>query len=231
MLYLLSPYINVLIENISDASFKVLVTLLFLLFSVWPTFLDAITLVVGGDWGGMNTVGIGGSQSGYTSLNFILVYILGVYLKRIISDKSPIQYLWKLGLCWGIQFVLSYVAMLNGKGMGPIWAYCNPLVILCAIYSFLLFYNLKGIKSRVINELAKASFTVYLMHSFFLSKIRIEMFVEMNPIIYVAHVVVSCILIYFICYILYLIYNALASRFFKYLSKKIHFIEVSCKNK
>ena len=176
----------------------------------------------------MNTIGITGSQSGYTSLNFILMYILGVYLKRTITRENPTKYLWKLCLCWIIQFAISYIAMVKGFGMGPIWAYSNPLVILSAIYSFMLFYNMKEIKSKAINELAKASFTVYLMHSFFLSKIKIDVFVGMNPIIYVGHVIISCMVIYLICYILYLIYNLIASHVFKYLNKKIYFLDVTC---
>lgn len=228
VVYLLSPYINMLLGSLTDGSFKSLVTMLFILFSLWPTILETVSMIAGGDLGGMNTIGITGSQSGYTSLNFILMYILGVYLKRTITRENPTKYLWKLCLCWIIQFAISYIAMVKGFGMGPIWAYSNPLVILSAIYSFMLFYNMKEIKSKAINELAKASFTVYLMHSFFLSKIKIDVFVGMNPIIYVGHVIISCMVIYLICYILYLIYNLIASHVFKYLNKKIYFLDVTC---
>lgn len=228
VVFLLSPYINSFLSGLKDSIFKKLVLILVVLFSVWPTILDVMSLVLESDFGGMNTIGINGSQNGYTIVNFMLMYIIGAYLKRCIYPKKAINYLWRLCICWGIQFMCSYIAAMVGVGLDIVWAYCNPMVILTAIYTFLFFYNLKEIKSKVINSLAKAAFTVYLLHMLFVGRIAIERFVNSSPLIYLLHVTLSCICIYLICYIVYLFYNYIISRVFGYLEKFIKFPVISC---
>ena len=231
VVYLLAPFINALLNHLSNAAFKKLVLLIFVLFSVWPTLLESGSILVGGDFGGMNTIGIGGSQSGYTAINFILMYVIGAYLKRLELSKKASSFLWKLVVCWVVQFVCSYVATIKGYGTSTVWAYCNPFVIMTAVYTFMLFNSMKGIKSIWINKLAKASFTVYLLHMLFVSKIGIASFVNRNPFVYVLHVVVSCVLIYAVCYLVYVIYNFFAEKIFRWLEKVVPFPEISCEEK
>lgn len=226
--YLLSPYINLFVNKLTNASFRNLLILLILILSVWPTFLESISLMFGGDFSGMNTIGIGGSQGGYTIVNFVLMYLIGAYIKRINPNKPARIYLIKLCICWVILFVCSYILTYVGIGARTIWAYCNPFVILSAIYSFLVFNNIKGLKSRAINEISKASFTVYLLHMLFLSKLRVNYFVEAHPIIYILHVIGSCIGIYLICFLIYKIYDTVMDIVFRYVKKFINFPEITC---
>ena len=228
VLFLLAPYINMFLNNLDDNTFKKFVIIIMMFFSVWPTILEFGSTLVGGDFGGMNTIGIGGSQNGYTIVNFVLMYILGAYLRRIKTQKASSYYLIRLLICWVLQFALSYTATIVGIGTGNIWAYCNPFVIMSAVCSFMFFKGLT-IQNKYINELAKASFTVYLLHMLFVPRIKIELFVNGNPLVYVGHVIISCIVIYLICYIVYKIYDLFASWVFKNVQKVIRFPEIECK--
>ena len=65
-----------------------MVTLL-LLFSVYPTFVDVLGEFTHKEYIGLSSVGMYGSQWGYSIINFSLMYIIGAYL-RMYPDKNNI---------------------------------------------------------------------------------------------------------------------------------------------
>lgn len=227
VVYLLSPYTNLLLKNLTNLTFKTLVIFLFFVCSIWPTIVEFVELFINGNLGGMNTIGIEGSQDGYTIVNFLFMYIIGAYLRRLQVYKKSLYYLIRLIICWMIQFICSYMLDVLEVGADIIWAYCNPLVILSAIYSFLFFNSLKKIKNRWINTLAKASFSTYLFHMVFIPRIGIEFFVKGNVIFYIGHVFISCIGIYIISFIVYKIYNMFSKKIFHFMQKFIRFPEIT----
>lgn len=86
-LYIISPYINILLEQLSGKQKKKMVIVLFAIFSVWPTIVDLSGEILGKEWIGLSSVGMYGSEWGYSIVNFLLVYIIGAYLYHM-SDPS-----------------------------------------------------------------------------------------------------------------------------------------------
>ena len=101
------------------------------------------------------------------------------------------------------------------------WEYCNPLVIMTAVCAFLLFKRIKIKNSKFINSLAKGSFTVYLIHINLVTHVGVKLFVNNNIFILILHMALSSALIYFVCWIVYLIYSKLEKAAFGYIKKKI----------
>lgn len=74
-------------------------------------------------------------------------------------------------------------------------------------------------ESKIINSLSKASFTSFLIHSYFLDYIKIYEFVNGNTIALMFHIVISSILIYLFSYILYKLYEVVILPFVKKVGK------------
>lgn len=71
-LYLLSPYINILIEKLSQQEHRKLIILLFIMFSIIPTITNQNTF----------------NNTGFSLIHFIYVYIIGAYLKKYPISKN-----------------------------------------------------------------------------------------------------------------------------------------------
>lgn len=100
------------------------------------------------------------------------------------------------------------------------WEYCNPLVIMAAVCTFLFFKRIKMKNSRLINSLAKGIFTVYLIHGIFITHIGVENFVNKNMLYLLLHMALSSALIYFACWIIYLVYTKFEKVVFGFINKK-----------
>lgn len=87
VLYLISPYLNLLIHQLSFRKLNQMMILFFLIFSVWASLTDLFQELTGIEWTGLSPVGAYGSQWGYTIVNFILLYLIGAYLK-LASERN-----------------------------------------------------------------------------------------------------------------------------------------------
>lgn len=176
VLYILSPYINVLLEKISKQDFKKLVLWLIGLFSIWTSLVDLLENIVGHTFDGLSTVGAYGSQYGYSIVNFVLLYFIGAYIRvnKIQLKKRTATISILVLLC-----VMFFVSLLEHKiGLAEsVWYYNNPLVIVMAALVLLLFMNFNYC-NRGINELAKGAFTCFLFHGYFIGKVHIADFVN-----------------------------------------------------
>lgn len=214
-LYLLSPYINIVLRRISDKQLGFLVAMCAILFSVWPTVLDSVFLATGKNYNGMYPTTASGSQYGYSLLNFCLMYLIGAYLRRI---EQPGKARWNMlgaGVCIGVIFVWQQyyesVAL----------SYCNPFVILLAVFYFRLFKGLR-FSSAPVNALAKSTFTCFLLHTFFLRQIRISDFVN-RPFPYLlGHIAISVPVIFLLCYLVWRVYDPVAKPVFRLLDQKLN---------
>lgn len=111
------------------------------LFSVYPTIVDVFVEVTGRLWNGVSTVGMYGSQWGYSIVNFILMYIIGAYLRFEGLEIKK----WNMGkiiALWVILiFTMTVWARINDYTGYAVersaWEYCNPLVIASAVLVFL----------------------------------------------------------------------------------------------
>lgn len=112
-----------------------------------------------------------------------------------------------------IVLIIAFWAILNDFVGYSIersaWEYCNPFVILEGIVIFLIFNNRQIDYMKSINKIAQGSFTVYLLHSFFLRRSGIEKFVNANIIIMLVHIACVCIGIYFCCWIIFWVYSSI----------------------
>ena len=222
-LYLISPYINLTMEKLQEKQLKVFLTIGVVLFAVWPVLVDILQEVLNTEFQGLNTVGLAGDQSGYTIVNFCLLYIIGAYIRTnqiVWSVKKSVVVLigCTLGLTiWSI--VLPQTA----------WGYCNPLVILEAVAWFLLFKEFH-IASRFINGAAKAVFTCFLFHGYFVRQINAEEIVGKNVWVMIGILGGMMVTIYFICWCAYYLYSFLEKYIIARMLKGIDRVTINVKS-
>ncbi len=224
-LYFISVYLNRIFETLDVKKLRQMIIIMVLLFSVWVTFVDVLNIATNITWTGLSTIGINGSQGGYTIVNFVLMYCIGAYLRKIPEKKYSMG---NLLAGYFVTIVLltiwSISNMLFGGGISQVaWEYCNPLVILSAVLLFLIFRQLSVPQSKVINEVAKGSFTVFLAHTLFIPYIGVQRFCNVNVFLQLIHIVASSLIIYGICWVMYFIYEKVTAPVFRWLEKKVHF--------
>jgi len=208
-LYFISPFLNVVIQKVEENGiFKKFVVTLLLLFSVYPTFVDVLGEFTHKEYIGLSSVGMYGSQWGYSIINFSLMYIIGAYL-RMYPDKNNIAK--NIARIYFGVVVLTIWAFVNNKtGFATersAWEYCNPLVIFMAVEIFRTFSQIEMGNRKGINKMAGASFTVYLLHNRFLKFLQIPYFVSKSFLLMILHIIISVMLIYIICTIIDICYS------------------------
>lgn len=100
------------------------------------------------------------------------------------------------------------------------WEYCNPFVIMTGACAFLLFRKIQIKNNKLINSLAKGSFTVYLLHINLITHIGIKMVVNKNIFFIILHMTISSAAIYLTCWLVYLIYCRFEKTVFGFLKEK-----------
>jgi len=214
--YLISPYINKLLDILNKKQFQWLIVLSVVLFSIWPTFLDLVWEYTGMSFPGLYTTNSGGSQYGYSLINFVMMYLLGAFLRktRFLENQKSIIVFGELLMCVAGLFVWQTVSAQTAR------AYCNPLVIGSAVLVFVLFRRIE-IQSRTINCLAKSAFTCFLLHDFFLPHIGIQAVVNGRLIVLVSHVILSVLGIFLVCWCAWRIYSFVTDPIFGWLGGKL----------
>ena len=143
VVYVLSPYINTLLLNLSDLAFKRLLAVTFVLFSLLPTINDTVQFLAEIGMEDLSTIGREGSNYGYSLVNFMQMYLIGAYIKRTENEKKKLSSLmFKILICWSILFVWGLFGIRAGMDINFSYSYCNPFVIILAVYLFLLFRNM-----------------------------------------------------------------------------------------
>ncbi len=202
-LMLLSPYINYLLRSISNQNNNhVFVIIIFILFSIWPICSDILELTLKHSLEGLNTIGIMGDMKGYNIVNFILAYILGAEIdilelhKRISRLQSVIILFSSVAVIY-IWYVISPEYA---------WSYCNPFVLIEALILVRLFSECK-IDNGLINKIATASYTCYLIHIPVLYFFNFEVVKNLNTIslLFVLFLVLSAMV--FVSYIITIIWK------------------------
>ena len=246
-LYLISPFINVMWEHLDRKGQKILLITAISLFSVYPMFCEVMTSVSGtsiwdedsmsiyGLLQGINTVGITGSEGGYTIVNFVLMYLIGCYLREREDDIKKMK-LWPLFVLLALNvfmiMVMVFAAHLitgNPYSGNTAWNYEDPLVISESVLIFMIFAKMKIKNSKLINILAGASFPSYLIHINILEFFGIEEAVNRFLPMFLLHAFVTIFGIYVISFVIYKLYDLCTSPVFKLISnkwKRRRFIEI-----
>ncbi|HJB45647.1 MAG TPA: acyltransferase family protein [Candidatus Mediterraneibacter surreyensis] len=230
VVYVLSLYVNIIFDKLKEKS-RIFVLICFMIFSAYPTLIDFMSEIVGRQWNGLSSIGLYGSQWGYTSFNFLLMYIIGAYMRRYnIRIKKFTTYKLMLLLlacnvilvCWS-RFN-DFIGYFTEKSA---WEYCNPVVILEAVIIFILFSRIRSKSIKMINILAQGAFSVFLLHDLFIPYIGIEKIVVGNAAIMVIHILASSILIYMVCWCINFICNLLMRPIYRKLSKLFPYLIIN----
>lgn len=216
-IYFISPYINILLNKLTDRQIMVFTILLFVLFAVWPTFVD-ILQSYGLECSGFYTTNTAGSQYGYSLINFVLMYIIGAFLRRKEYKTSVCVLFISLVACVAVLFFWQYAQPQIAR------AYCNPVVIALAVIIFLLFKKV-NVKNRLVNILSKGTFTCFLVHGIFLSHIGIARFVNASPILLIMHIAASSVAIFLASFIIFTVYDFLTRKIFAFFGKKLVWLD------
>lgn len=226
-LYLISPYLNIALKKLNKKDYKKMLIILIIMFCCWNTLANGIENILKKSFVGLTTIGVDGNQAGYTIVNFILLYIVGAYI-RLFNVQISKKKLRSLLLILLILFVWSYIENKYNFNIVIAWNYDNVLIVFQAAIIFLMFKKFKK-NIKVINELAKASFTTFLIHTVFLNFIPISSIVNLNFVVMFFAIILSAIGIYMMSYLIYKIYYWCTNWFIRYISKYTDKININVK--
>ena len=225
IIYCLSPFLNKFIDSIKKNDYQKLLLFLFIILS----FLPYIT----GDRIYHN--------DGFTLYNFVILYLIGGYLrkyplkesyifKRLSNNAFQASMILIFILCVIINYSFNQTAnILLGQnslfdlfGHGIIHmtrAYSNPLIMIQSV-AYFTFFSTLNIKSKFINKLSSATLGVYFIHDNKYVREKIYKWIGIDqPVIssykYVLYALLTALLIYITCSIIELIRQLI----FKVISK------------
>ena len=226
VVFIISPFINVMINSLVDKNKKLLIILLICIFSVYPTMVDLFQEITKTEFNGLSSVGMYGSQYGYTIINFLLCYIVGAYIS-IYKEKAFRIKTSRLIWCvfTNIIIVMIWVTINNYTGFyseRSAWEYCNPIVIFNAATIFILFSKM-SFTSKLVNDMAKASLTVFLGHDLFIKRKIVEKIISNNPIVMLLCMILYPTLIYVFLYLVNKIYLVIKKLIFSRIEKRHDF--------
>lgn len=166
IILILSPFINKVLVEIDKKQFRILLAILFVFLSIYPTI-----STMGGFKEIFSTTKVLPIEYGKSMISFLFMFIIGAYLKRFVKDDEKLHFKYLgyfIGLCI-IDFSLYYflgditvnkVGIYNGAVFGQ---FSNPLVILESVSIFLFFRGFQ-FKSRIINYIAGTTIGIYAIH-------------------------------------------------------------------
>ena len=166
VLYLISPYINFTIINLSKKQLDNFLLLLIILFAIWPTIANIFFYQAIGDHFGFYPIGLTGTDRGFTLVNFTLCYIIGAYL-RITNFKfwnkqrSRLFFIFFIASLSTILVILFPFLRSTTHGID---SYDSIITICLATSIFLFFAKLDIPCIKIINQIASATFCIYLLH-------------------------------------------------------------------
>lgn len=191
-LYIISPYINIMLRNLNKNQFKQLIIMLLLLFSVWSTFINVIIDGLNLNWIGCFTTFVDGTGRGFSIINFVVLYIIGAYLQTYSEDIKSNKSSFILVII--IAVFTTTIHLVVPKISNAVLNYDSIFIIIQSISFFCIFLKLRFFYSRVINFLAKRVFGIFLLH-YSIIKVLASL---VNMELWFKQGVISCILCTFI---------------------------------
>lgn len=227
VLYAISPFLNVIIDNIDQSKYKKLLVLCFIIFSLIP-------------YNSGNKFFF--YNSGFSLTNFIFLYFIGAYLRKYpIKESYLFKKMTNNSYCLILFFVYFLMAISNFclsktasylAGVNSIFNeifnnfvteklnYENPLIIIQAISIFLIFEKI-NIKSKFINKISTLSLGVYIFHENMYLRTRIYKFLKVdNGPIYSLRFILYIFFIVFIIFIVGIVIDYLRRVIFDFISKR-----------
>lgn len=169
-LFLFAPILNKALMNISLKEHLYFIILLTIL-----------NCYLGWLWKAeMNTIG-------YSTMQFIYIYIIGRFLKKLDLNNIKKRRLWLVVgyiVLSSLNFLMAYVCIKVGWGQHTdlhAFSYNNPLIILSSCL-FMILFTTFNIQSYWINWVAKSSLAVYIFHIYFWDIIRNEIVTQASEL-------------------------------------------------
>lgn len=151
-LMLLAPIVNLLFERAEVKQLRLCLLLLLVVDCVLGWFV------------GMKGNGTAG---GYSVFHLLVVYYLGRFIYIVNQDEKPVKrsrfYLLSFIGLVVLNTILAYVQIRCSLPLN-MFSYNAPVVLLACVYFFMFFLYLDVKNSKLINFVAKSSFSVFLIH-------------------------------------------------------------------
>lgn len=206
-MYLLIPFLNKIINNISQNSYKTLLVIGLIFFYFWPSFYTKITV----------------SDAGYGIVNFVYLYFIGAYIRKYHENDKHV--LSPLIIYLGCALITTVASLKIGRA----WDYNFIFNLIGSVALFEVFRSINIKHSKVINKLATYTFAVYLIdvNSFFNIYLYRTLFHSnnyWNSNDMFLNLIVTTIGIYIICIVLESLRVLLFGKAFKWLSNKVKLV-------
>lgn len=234
--YLISPFISLMWSHMKLPAKKALLGVSITLFSVYPFVWDVICHLnkysfwnepsANGILQGISPISLFGAGRGYTLVNFILMYLIGCYIRDKIENglkERPGNMIIILGVT--LVFIVFWTfadKMLTGYDLPTTicWNFENPLIIIESVALFMFFNSLKIKSNKVINALAAGVYPTYLIHINLLEYLQIERFVRSGTAVMVIHMLGCMVSLFLVSFVIYTLYDLLTKPLFIGISKK-----------
>ncbi len=150
LMFLMIPYINIIVRTLDQKKYKSFLLLLFILLSVFPTVCKTDFFRTG---------------NGYSPWWLIFNYFIGAYFS--IYGFGTIKK-WKLFLIFCINTFLVFLCVLSDQKIIDGLQYTSPMIVGNAVCLFGMLHNVNIKKYRtqkIVVALSAAAFDVYIMHA------------------------------------------------------------------
>ncbi|SET10770.1 acyltransferase family protein [Prevotella sp. kh1p2] len=152
MLLILSPLLNIYIQNVERKQYKCLLISFFLFQSVYGWLFPYSTVWI---------------CNGYSVISFVALYLLAryiyIYRPSFSCNKRYMDFMGYIGLSVFILVLYVLLSNYNLELCRRLFMYSSPLVILSSLYLLFAFSKMQ-FKSLYINYVAASVFSVYLFH-------------------------------------------------------------------
>lgn len=159
VLYLISPYISLVFTNLNKKQALFLISLLTVLFCIYPTILDIGNDISYSDYyNGISFISSDGNIEGYSIVHFLYIFCVGMFIRKINPEKYSSSFLFCLYLISTIM-----VSILSDK-LPSLYSYCSIFPVLNSVLLFLIFKKL-NFTSSFINKISISVFPIFCIHT------------------------------------------------------------------
>lgn len=213
----MSPYLNILINKLSNRDLGKVLIILTVFLSIMPTMIGVADHAFNG---------------GDAMLFFSYLYLLGAFLKR---NQAKFTKKWAYLLIFILFSVVLMISILiidlinpNLEWIFPPYLFAemnSPLILGMAISLFLFVKNVQMPFNPVVNKLASATFGVYLIHENFfvrrflwLNLVQAKTFYSSNMLIVKA--IIASLVVYLMCTSIELVRQVIVKQLGRVISKR-----------
>ncbi len=193
------PHINFLVEKYEKKRLYILLGVMFILFSVIPTFAME---------------DIFSTMDGYSPLWLLIMYFVGAVMKKYEikeeerKSRHLLLYVLMVILTFTLMIVISYTThKISGEILlrGFLISYVSPTIIFAAVSLFKYFSKIKLNKAtrKIVSAISPLTFGVYLIHTQYFVwgyiENRFTYFADMRPVGMIANTLLTACVIFILC--------------------------------